>query len=405
MPIVATYILIETDDHTHTVGLDADGNGTSSTVNDHSHEVEAFNVQEANGHTHGLRVEEKSFSKSLAYDIPFDYNFPITAFKAEAWSEEETISLEEDVPVLYIEGYASTNAIDRHDDIVDQASITFDQFMNNPIMLFQHNPDWPIGKVVKLERDVEMGDDKRGLLCRAAIIGDTMKSMEVQDQIKSGILKGFSIHGKAQSRKKKCGQGHCHYVLEGLNLLEISVVSIPANQETLFEVAKSLVAQIENSINHGQGTGSPGNKSMEDNTMNEDEMKTISDLIKKTISATKQELPPDLQAQLEAALALTEKVDALAADVAAIKEQLSAEEGGDDAEAAAAAEAAATEAKLDEGSTVELEVDGVKKTLKLVDPTKLIVNKAQGGSSKVDELSVKKQLAKKAHEALYPEKK
>lgn len=57
----AKKIMIETgemDGHKHSADVDAEGNGKTNEVNGHSHEVAAFKVGEAGGHTHSLKKPE-----------------------------------------------------------------------------------------------------------------------------------------------------------------------------------------------------------------------------------------------------------------------------------------------------------------------------------------------------------
>ena len=53
-----TLTTTETNGHTHTVNLDALGNGTTSEEDGHTHVVLAWVVQEADGHTHEINVAQ-----------------------------------------------------------------------------------------------------------------------------------------------------------------------------------------------------------------------------------------------------------------------------------------------------------------------------------------------------------
>ncbi len=157
-----------------------------------------------------------------------------------------------------IQGYASTPDVDRHDEIVDQSAMkqALKGFMTNPVLLLQHDSDKPIGNV-----DKAVASDL-GLMIEATIKHDTDGVME---KVQAGTLKGFSVGFIAKStvfRHKKDGteiepkeyyrlnydeMTEYRRVIKSLELLEISVVSIPSNPKTLFTLAKSLksIAQEE----------------------------------------------------------------------------------------------------------------------------------------------------------------
>lgn len=133
---------------------------------------------------------------------------------------------------LKIEGYASTVAMDRSADVILANAWTksggLNNFQKNPILLFNHNYDKPIGKVVA------MGTDSKGLKINGII---SKSAGDIYNLVKEGVLSTFSVGfliKDAEYDKQADG-----LVVKDAELLEISVVSVPCNQDATFSVAKS----------------------------------------------------------------------------------------------------------------------------------------------------------------------
>ena len=137
---------------------------------------------------------------------------------------------------LKIEGYASTTAIDRSADVILASAWTksggLNNFQRNPILLFNHNYDKPIGKVIA------MGTDSKGLKINGVI---SKSAGDVYNLVKEGVLSTFSVGfliKDAEYDKQNDG-----LIVKDAELLEISVVSVPCNQDATFSVAKSFDSQ------------------------------------------------------------------------------------------------------------------------------------------------------------------
>ena len=133
---------------------------------------------------------------------------------------------------LKIEGYASTNSVDRSADVILASAWTksngLNNFTQNPILLFNHNYDKPIGKVT------ELGTDNKGLKIKGVI---SKSAGDVYNLVKEGVLSTFSVGflvKDADYNKELDG-----LTIKDAELLEISVVSVPCNQDATFSVAKS----------------------------------------------------------------------------------------------------------------------------------------------------------------------
>lgn len=132
---------------------------------------------------------------------------------------------------LYISGYANTIDKDRYGDIVLPSAFDMDNYVKNPILLLQHDHKKPIGKVV----EHEITD--KGLWIKALVSSAAEDLYKVKTLITDGVLKALSI-GFRMKNGKYIAEDDV-YVITELELMEISVVSVPANQDSLFEVSKS----------------------------------------------------------------------------------------------------------------------------------------------------------------------
>lgn len=140
-------------------------------------------------------------------------------------------SIDED-ETLTIEGFANTTTKDRVGDIILEEAWTkggLDNYLKNPIILAYHNHEKPIGNTV------DYGINHNGLKIVAEI---TKVAGEVFDLIKSGILKTFSVGFRVKDADYDIDTDI--FVIKDLELYEISVVSIPANTDSVFSIRKCL---------------------------------------------------------------------------------------------------------------------------------------------------------------------
>lgn len=131
---------------------------------------------------------------------------------------------------LKIAGYANTVDRDRTGDVIipEAWAKGVDNYRLNPVLLFQHKADQPIGSVNSIRVD------KRGIHVDASI-SDTRP--DIQTLVKEGHLKAFSVGFRVKDQKTdRSAQSS---IITEVELLEISIVSVPANQTSLFSVRKS----------------------------------------------------------------------------------------------------------------------------------------------------------------------
>lgn len=142
---------------------------------------------------------------------------------------KELPKVEDKIESIYIEGYASTNDVDRAGDIVPKSvwEEGIKNYLKNPIILAQHDHDDPIGRMT----DYKIDD--KGLWVKARISA----AAEVFNLIKDEVLTAFSIGFRILDAEYNSATEL--FVVKELELLEISVVSVPCNQNTIFNLSKA----------------------------------------------------------------------------------------------------------------------------------------------------------------------
>jgi len=134
---------------------------------------------------------------------------------------------------LTVAGYASTSSEDRAGDIIPMSAwedkSALENYLKNPIILFQHDHDEPIGKMV----DYQVDDT--GLFVEIEIFNVDQR---VYKLVKEGVLKAFSVGFRMKDYKYDQEKGV--FIITELELFEISVVSIPCNQDSTFSLKKSM---------------------------------------------------------------------------------------------------------------------------------------------------------------------
>ena len=144
---------------------------------------------------------------------------------------------------------ASTPNSDRYDDVIDQNSWILEGYKNNPVILLNHRQDMlPIGRATKigvvngqLEIDVEFDmEDELGKNVARKVDQGFLKAVSVGFQPRKGIMRS-----ELPEEHKAFGKSGMFY--SDNELLEVSVVTIPANSEAIaknFSPLKEVIRQI-----------------------------------------------------------------------------------------------------------------------------------------------------------------
>jgi phage prohead protease, HK97 family len=98
-----------------------------------------------------------------------------------------------------------------------------------PLMLWQHDPDKPIGVWD------DLAEDGKGLRGKGRLLAGVSKADEALILLKAGALQGLSIG----YREQEVAPDGNNRRLKKLDLLEISLVSFPANRRARVEAVKS----------------------------------------------------------------------------------------------------------------------------------------------------------------------
>lgn len=143
-----------------------------------------------------------------------------------------------------IEGYASIigNA-DRHGEVVQRGafseSLTRHKAAGDmPVMLWSHAQEQPIGKWS------DMHEDSKGLFVEGTLNLKTSKGREAFEHVKAGDLGGLSIGFIIpEGGREYAGEGI--FNLKKIELLEVSIVAIPANPLARITGVKTLQSKTE----------------------------------------------------------------------------------------------------------------------------------------------------------------
>jgi len=103
-----------------------------------------------------------------------------------------------------------------------------------PKMFWQHNRDEPIGKWVSAK------EDDHGLLMQGKLNMEVQRGREAYALLKAGDIDGLSIGYRIQKHSVDDETGI--WTLEKLNLIEVSVVSVGANENAVVQSVKAAKA-------------------------------------------------------------------------------------------------------------------------------------------------------------------
>ena len=151
---------------------------------------------------------------------------------------------------LIVAGIATTEKMDYDGEIVDLESVrsVWQEYMKNPIIRYMHgkdarNPE-AIGKVIPEYTDstgkVLKTEFRENGPFIVAEISNAPDTESIRTKIREGIVRGFSIGGRAQKVKEfsyTLGKDVNRVIAKRIH--EVSVVDTPANPDSFFDVMKS----------------------------------------------------------------------------------------------------------------------------------------------------------------------
>ena len=144
--------------------------------------------------------------------IPFKFSLDIV--KSDDSNEEN----------WYVEGFCGTTDFDLQSDIIteDAFKTAENDLIENSTVLFNHDVNMPIGKVV------EARAEEKGLWVKI-LLSKTVP--DIWKKVQEGIISKFSIRGQVIDAVKKYVKelGKIANIINEMTLLECSLVSLPAN--------------------------------------------------------------------------------------------------------------------------------------------------------------------------------
>jgi HK97 family phage prohead protease len=133
--------------------------------------------------------------------------------------------------IIYIKGFANRFlddngqvVVDRSGDSVLPSGYDLENFKKNPILLSYHDKQHPVGKIVDISVTLN------GLEITAEV--HQVLNEKVYYAVEKGILKTFSIGFRATDSMYDAVADI--YYFKAVELLEVSIVSVPDNQDSIF---------------------------------------------------------------------------------------------------------------------------------------------------------------------------
>lgn len=136
----------------------------------------------------------------------------------------------------------STPEVDRYGTIIVPSGIDYQAYLNNPIVLAQHDSDqWPIGRCLNFAMNGENLEATIQIECI------TEEGKKLNKLINAGFVKAVSVGIIPNEYEDKTIDGQKVTVYTQSELVEFSVVSVPANRQALLK--KSIKTLLQESIN------------------------------------------------------------------------------------------------------------------------------------------------------------
>ncbi len=198
----------------------------------------------------------------------------------------------------------SDGTVDRYGDTIEAKGWELDWFRKNPIALFGHDHDFPIGRW----EDVRVEGGKLLARLKLAAEGTSARIDEIRGLIAQGILKAVSVGFKPIESEPMIGG--VRFIRQ--ELLECSVVGVPANPAAL-AVARSLHVSPE-TIRQAFGEQADGRQSVPSRSLG--------------VNAA----PRNVIAQEKKMTTLNERIQAAQDDLVRVRDALTAHLAEDDAD-------------------------------------------------------------------------
>lgn len=142
---------------------------------------------------------------------------------------------------IIIKGYPTTPDIDRTNDIIESLAFSdsIDTYTKASGSIF-FNHDWnePVGKILSYIPP----DENNSFLITAKIYPDINE--KVYKMVKYGVVKSFSVGFFIKDYVEQKINGKNITIIKDADLIDISIVTVPANPNANFEMVKSLIKSV-----------------------------------------------------------------------------------------------------------------------------------------------------------------
>jgi len=144
---------------------------------------------------------------------------------------------------ISIEGFANKATVDRGDEMISTDAWELDNFKRNPIILFNHGMDTlggtPVGRATEIKQTPE------GLYLKVKMSNSNAPGIAmVRGLVEERILKAFSVGFNPKQMDTVQIDGKSIKKITKAELFEVSIVGVPMNQDSLFELSeKSLTTK------------------------------------------------------------------------------------------------------------------------------------------------------------------
>lgn len=136
---------------------------------------------------------------------------------------------------VVIEGLANKNIVDRGNDIIAIDAWELDNYKKNPVILYNHGMDAQLGGT-PVGKAVEIKPTKDGLYVKAELsMSDDPVIKRIRDLVEERMLRAFSVGFDPKDADVDSATGVKE--IKKAELFEISIVGVPMNQESLFELS------------------------------------------------------------------------------------------------------------------------------------------------------------------------
>lgn len=129
-----------------------------------------------------------------------------------------------------VEVIMSTGQLARDGHILEPRGCQLDNYLRNPIILWNHDPEFPVGRA----QDVKVDGDKIRALIKFAPLGASPKADEIRALVKSDIVRGVSVgFDPVEAEPLNPAKPRGGMRISEWDLLECSFCSVPVDAEAL----------------------------------------------------------------------------------------------------------------------------------------------------------------------------